>query len=234
MRFWAAILALLLWPTMASAQAYQCRPPASFSPPNISKPAKEQRRSRPVAGYVMALSWSPEFCRTRQNDRRHATQCGGNAGRFGFILHGLWPEASDARYPQWCREVRPPRASVAKRHFCMMPSARLQAHEWAKHGSCMVRSPENYLKVSQILFDAVRWPDMDGLSRKPLTVAQFRAAFAAANQGLSSDMIQLKVNGRGWLQEVRVCLSKRFRPRKCPAHMRPVPGGRELKIWRGA
>ncbi len=189
---------------------------------------------RPIAGYVLALSWSPEFCRTRVNDPRHATQCGGEQGSFGFILHGLWPEARDAAYPQWCRAVRPPEPVTVARNFCRIPSARLQAHEWAKHGSCMTRRADTYFRIGGILFDAVRYPNMDGLSRRDISVGRFREAFAVANDGLDPDMIRLKVNERGWLQEVRLCLADNFRPRRCPAHLRAEPAGRALKIWRGA
>lgn len=84
------------------------------------------------------------------------------------------------------------------------------------------------------MFGAVRFPDMDRLSRKPLTAGAFRTAFAAANDGLTSEMIRLKINRRGWLQEVRLCLAENFRPSRCPASMRRADDNREVKIWRGA
>lgn len=59
------------------------------------------RRVLPVSGYTLALSWSPEFCKPRQNQRAHTVQCGGQHGSFGLVVHGLWPE-SGASWPQWC------------------------------------------------------------------------------------------------------------------------------------
>jgi len=83
------------------------------------------------------------------------------------------------------------------------------------------------------MFDAVRFPDMDRLSRKPLTAGQFRNAFAAANDGVQPEMLRLKVNQRGWLQEVKLCLAQNFRPRRCPVHMQAVKDDLPVKIWRG-
>jgi ribonuclease T2 len=181
----------------------------------------------------LALSWSPEYCRSRKASPRDKTQCSGEDGSFAFILHGLWPETRGPGYPQWCASTKPLPPAVVKRNFCMMPSTKMMAHEWAKHGTCMTRRPETYFRVSRIMFDAVRFPDMDRLSRKPLTAGQFRNAFAAANDGVMPEMVRLKVNARGWLQEVRLCLGGNFRPQRCPAYMRAVKESEPVKIWRG-
>ena len=178
---------LLLLPVAANAQSYQCRAPSGLSAPATSKPASEPRRVKPVTGYTLALSWSPEFCRTRMDSRRDRSQCSGDDGSFAFILHGLWPETRGPAYPQWCAATKPLPPAVVMRNFCMMPTTRLMAHEWAKHGTCMTKRPETYFRVSRIMFDAVRFPDMDRLSRKPLTAGQLREAFAAANDGVTPE-----------------------------------------------
>lgn len=240
MNFWtksAIVLPLagmLIFSSAANAQSYQCRTPSVLQPaPPERKPASEPRRVKPVTGYTLALSWSPDYCRTRKDSARDRSQCSGEDGSFAFILHGLWPATRGRGYPQWCTATKALPPVEVKRNFCMMPSTRLMAHEWAKHGSCMTRRPETYFRVSRILFDAVRFPDMDWLSRKPLTAAQFRNAFAAANDGLQPDMLRLKVNERGWLQEVKLCLGQSFRPKRCPAYMRAVKDDMPVKIWRG-
>ncbi|MEP2103857.1 MAG: ribonuclease T [Parasphingorhabdus sp.] len=226
---------LLAAPTLAHAQAYQCRAPALTQPvAPASKSSKEPRRIMPVSGYTLAMSWSPEYCRLRKDSTRDKSQCGGDDGSFGFILHGLWPDAQGGSYPQWCRATKALPPAVVKRNFCMMPSTRLMAKEWAKHGTCMTRRPETYFRISKIMFGAVEFPNMDRLSRKPLTAGALRQAFAAANDGLGTDMIRLKVNGRGWLEEVRLCLGKSFRPQRCPRNMRGLKDDRPVKIWRGA
>lgn len=230
----ALFVLLAIAATSANAQSYQCSPSSGLSAPAERKPASEPRRVKPVTGYTLALSWSPEFCRTRKDSRRDKTQCSGDDGSFAFILHGLWPETRGPAYPQWCAATKALPPAVVKRNFCMMPTTRLMAHEWAKHGTCMTKRPETYFRVSRIMFDAVRFPNMDRLSRKPLTAGQFRNAFAAANDGVTPEMLRLKVNQRGWLQEVKLCLGKNFRPTRCPAYLRAVRADAEVKIWRGA
>lgn len=218
-----------------SAQSYQCRAPSLANPAAAArKPADEPRRVKPLSGYTLAMSWSPEFCRMRQDSSGHKTQCSGDDGSFDFILHGLWPDAQGTSYPQWCRATKGLSPEIVKRNFCMIPSPRLMASEWAKHGTCMTKRPETYFRISRIMFGAVEFPNMDRLSRKPLTAGALRKAFAAANDGLKPEMMRLKVNRRGWLKEVRLCLGKSFRPQRCPRHMKAVKDDMPVKIWRGA
>jgi ribonuclease T2 len=73
-------LALTL-PATAHAQAYQCRAPQVASVPPITPDAP--RRILPVTGYTLALSWSPEFCKPRKDQRSHAVQCSGTNGICG-------------------------------------------------------------------------------------------------------------------------------------------------------
>lgn len=233
----AFALAALLFPTPIGAQALQCRVPETVPQPRAEY-APQERRVTPVAGYTLALSWSPEFCRTRLRDRAHRLQCGGldngGAGRFGFILHGLWPESDDARWPQWCRRVPALSRERLRPFLCTTPSTRLLQHQWAKHGSCMTRSPRFYLRAGRRLFRAVRYPDMNALSRnRNLTAGQFARAFAAANRRMSADMLQIVTNDRGWLTEVRICLGRDFRMRRCPAWQRGTAARSRLAIWRG-
>jgi len=232
---WCIFFAVFFSSTMVHAQSYQCRAPSlSNAPPPARKPADEPRRIKPISGYTLAIGWSPEFCRLRQDSGRHKTQCSGDDGSFGFILHGLWPDAQGPSYPQWCRATKALPPAIVKRNFCMIPSPRLMASEWAKHGTCMTKRPETYFRISRIMFGAVEFPNMDRLSRKPLTAGALRSAFAAANDGLRPDMMRLKVNRRGWLQEVRLCLGKSFRPQRCPVNMKAVKDDAPVKIWRGA
>ncbi|MEM8695420.1 MAG: ribonuclease T [Pseudomonadota bacterium] len=237
MRRWATALALLALPVSLHAQARECRIPDRIETPRAVAIPSGERRTAPVTWHILALSWSPEFCRTRRGEVRHRMQCGGiadgGAGRFGFILHGLWPETDGPRWPQWCRPVTALPRALVREHLCTTPSVRLIQHEWAKHGSCMTRDPGRYLRAGTILYRAVRYPDMNALSRRNLTVRQFADAFAAANRGLSADMIRVQSNRRGWLTEVRVCLGRDFRPRRCPNWQRGARLNERLRIWRG-
>ncbi len=231
-------LAAALLPATVAAQAPQCLIPSQIAAPRVEPIPEGERRIAPITHYQLALSWSPEFCRTRRGDREHRLQCGGiangGAARFGFVLHGLWPETDGPRWPQWCRPVPALSRAIVREHLCAMPSVQLVQHEWAKHGSCMTRDPQRYLRASTILYRAVRYPDMDALSRdRTLTVGAFARAFAAANRGLEPEMIRVQRNDRGWLTEVRLCLADNFRPMRCPAFHRAAPDNARLSIWRG-
>ena len=227
----ATPLLLLACASPLAAQAYQCRVPATARAPDIRPDGPV--RVTPVSGYTMALSWSPEFCKPRAGQRSHARQCSGRDGRFGFVLHGLWPQS--ARFwPQWCPTSAWPTGAQLAGQLCRSPSARLVARQWAKHGACMARTPRTYFRVSNILFDSLRWPDLDRLSRKEaLTAGDLREVFVAANRGWRKEAVGIVSNERGWLEEVRLCYDRRFRPTACYAQRFGPSDDAALNIWRG-
>lgn len=240
---WALPLALLVGSSAIhqplAAQAWQCQAPAKISRPLLELAPRGEIRRTPVAGYVLALSWSPEFCRTRLNDPAEKLQCGGTIGDFGFVLHGLWPQARGGGYPAWCRaEGLLSRPNVSA-NICLAPSAQLLQHQWAKHGSCMARRPETYFGAAKLMFEAIEFPEMDRLSRqqkkdgRPLTAAGLAEAFATYNEGLPAEAIKVQLNERGWLDEVRICLARNFRPQRCSRTVEGVSDKAVVKIWRG-
>ncbi|HEX7751635.1 MAG TPA: ribonuclease T [Novosphingobium sp.] len=221
-------LALLL-PTSALAQAYQCTPPSRVAPTLPPKPDGPVRRVA-IARYTLAVSWSPEFCR---GDRR-SMQCSGANGRFGFVLHGLWPEARRGPPPQWCGMTPRPSPDLIRRSLCMTPVPHLIEHEWAKHGSCMVRTPDAYYRTAGILWRSLRWPDADRLSRQEnLTVGDLRRAFVLANRDWKAAQVGVAVSRTGWLRELRLCYGRDFMPQACPRDGLGPPDSAPLKIWRG-
>lgn len=231
----AALLALV--PTAAQAQAPACTTPNRVSVPRLEQPRRGDKIRKPeIVGYLLSLSWSPQHCAELRNPKgaRDRFQCSGEKGRFGWVLHGLWPEAATAAYPQWCRPAKIVPQPVLRRHMCMTPSAQLLQHEWAKHGTCMSPNPAAYFRAAEILFRAVRFPDMEKLAREPQTAGSIRRAFAAANEGVGAPMIAVTVDNKGWLNEVRLCLGARMRPQRCkpfqagegdrrPVRVRPLP-----------
>lgn len=216
-----------------AAQASQCNvSQGSASVPRVSQDG--QRRTMSAAGYTLALSWSPEFCRTRQNSRSHARQCSGDQGKFRFIVHGLWPEGAGRQYPQYCATSPRLSSAEARRNLCMTPSTSLLAREWTKHGTCMTRRPEDYFKITRILWGSLRWPDFYDLSRrKNLTAGEIRTAFAKANPYWEERHIGLVTNERGWLTEMRLCYGKNFMPTRCTNRQFGPKDGSRVKIWRG-
>ena len=228
---WPLFLALLASAAPLSAQAYQCRVPQAVTVPPV-RPDGPTRRP-PVTGYTLALSWAPEFCKGRQSRKADAVQCSGANGRFGLVVHGLWPEGRGT-WPQWCPTTRRLSPAEARANLCMMPSARLQATEWRKHGACMTATPNGYFKVTRILFGGLRLPDLDRLSKEPaLGAGTVRKRFAAANPGWRADAVGVVLNERGWLEELRLCYGKDFMPARCDRRRFGPPDSAPVKIWRG-
>ncbi len=199
----------------------------------LELPEPGQVRRTATDGYILALSWSREYCKGREHDPAMRLQCSGEIGDFGFVLHGLWPEAKGPNYPQYCRSVGVLSRKVVADNICMTPSVQLLQHEWAKHGTCMARTPETYFGAAKLLVSAIEFPDMDRLSRKPLNAVGLADAFADINERLPANAVRVKSNERGWLQEVRICLGKDLKPRRCRAFTQGAADKAEVKIWRG-
>lgn len=231
---WLAALVALL-PGTALAQAYQCQIPGRDLRAPASLPTPDgPSRVLPIGGYLMALSWSPEFCRGRLTDKGPPGQCNRASGEFGFILHGLWPQGKGDQYPQYCGTSRPLDSVTVRGNFCRMPSVSLMARQWVKHGSCTGWDAARYFKVSGILFDSIQYPDMERLSRDPaLNAGLLRREFLASNPGWRADAVAIHANGRGWLKEIRLCYDRRFRPAACARSAKGSPDKTRIKIWRG-
>ena len=229
----AALAALTLAPGAAHAQAYQCRvPQGPISVPAV--PRDGPVRQVPATGYTLALSWSPEYCRTRADSAADARQCSGRFGRFGFIVHGLWPEGRGAAWPQWCPAQHRPTSRELARNLCLTPSESMLAHEWAKHGACMAPRPESYFRTVRILWNGLRWPDFDRLGRRgELTAGRVREEFSQANRLWQPEAIGLVLSERGWLRELRLCYDTRFRPTACDARRFGPADSAPVHIWRG-
>ncbi|MEZ5680962.1 MAG: ribonuclease T [Erythrobacter sp.] len=218
-------------PAPLLAQAYQCRIPRTVTIPQVSPDSAVRRM--PVTGYTLALSWSPGFCRGREGRAADRRQCSGREGRFGIVVHGLWPEGGRS-WPQWCAPQIRPQPQDLRGNMCISPSARLLARQWAKHGSCMARRPATYFKVTRILWNGLRMPDFDRVSREvDLTAGTIRTRFVDANPGWFAEAVGVKLNSRGWLEELRLCYDKRFMPKACDRGRFGSKDDRAAKIWRG-
>ena len=215
--FLPALAALLMTPACGK-QVPSCTVPADLPRPMLEGPTVEQpRRVLPIAGYTLALSWSPQYCASRATSPQDHIQCGGTVGHFGFTLHGLWPDGKGAQWPQYCRPTRLVSEKLIRDNLCSMPSPQLIQHEWEKHGTCMVKTPAEYFDRSGALYHALSFPDMTELRGRTMTVADFQKSFAEANEGMRADQLRLGVTRDGWLEEVWICLNKRFARRSCPA-----------------
>jgi ribonuclease T2 len=230
----AGVLAVFAFPSMALAQAQQCAVPSRLPPSHAEGPtAKDPRRQMPIGGYTLAVTWSPEHCAGSINTD-DAFQCGADGtggGRFGFALHGLWPDGAGKSWPQYCRPAAPLPPAVIRAHLCSTPSAQLIQHEWAKHGTCMKDSPTRFFARSRALYRKLRFPDMGMLAqRRGLGVGDVATAIAAVNPGLRADMMRINATRDGWLSEVWFCLNLRFAPVRCPAGQNGMKPDEPVKI----
>jgi len=218
-------------PGTGHAQVEQCVAPRIVPQVRAEGPTeREPRRVIPIGSYTLALSWSPEHC-AGSTSAKDAFQCSGRGGQFGFVLHGLWPDGTGKTWPQYCRAsgVLPP--PVIRANLCVTPSAQLIQHEWAKHGTCMTTRPAAYFDRSRKMYGKLRFPDMAALARRDdLTAGDVADAMAAENADLRANMMRVTTTRDGWLDEIWMCLDKRFAAEPCKAGSGGVRPGAPIKI----
>jgi ribonuclease T2 len=226
-------LALLVAPGVAVAQAEQCSIPSTLPRPHPDLPSASQpRRILPIGGYTLALTWAPEYCHEKAREPEARFECR-SGNRFGFTLHGLWPDGIGKEWPQYCAATPLLPTPLIRKTVCATPSPQLIQHEWAKHGTCMGITPDAYFARSTGLYGKLRFPDVRALSRGPLNAGQLATAIAAVNPGLPASAIRVTVNKRGWLDELWLCLDKSFAYAPCHAGSGGVSATTTVKIWRG-
>ena len=224
----------LLVPSAAHAQLASCRLPAALPLPKLSEPSQSQpRRVMPIRSYTLALSWAPEYC-ARGSDVG-SFQCGRSCNRFGFVLHGLWPNGEGKSWPQYCRPAQRLTPAILRANLCATPSVDLLQHEWAKHGTCMRGPPKAYFDQARGLYGRLRFPDMAALSRdKALTVETFKQALIAANAGekpvLPGTSVRIGFTRQGWLDEVQICFDQRLKYTTCAPQTQDVAAGQLVRI----
>ncbi|MDR3435822.1 ribonuclease T2 family protein [Telmatospirillum sp.] len=185
--------------------------------------AKSPMADGPQAGdfdyFLLALSWSPEYC--AQNEEKTAAQSQCRASRsLGFVVHGLWPELDRGRAPTSCPTSGGVSGPVINEMMAIMPSAGLINHEWSVHGSCSGLSPEDYFGRVLGAFRHIRIPRALEQSKEgpQPNVSQLKQWFVDVNPGLRPDMLTIHCDrGNGALREVRFCLGKSLEFRLCPA-----------------
>lgn len=213
-RQWTTVglaLAALAAPGQGAAQADRCVLPRTIAPaPERPAPAAEVSRT-PYDHHVLAMTWSPEWCRERADRPSERLQCRDNS--FGFVLHGLWPSAAKGPHPRYCRRAPPLAPETVRQSLCMTPSAELLQHEWAAHGTCAWPDSRRYFETARQLWATFRRPEpRPGV----MTAGELRAAFRKANPSLPAEAIHVRVSSGNRLLEVGLCLDLAFHPRACP------------------
>lgn len=164
--------------------------------------------------YVLALSWSPNWC-LREGDDRDAPECAAGAGR-GWTLHGLWPQY-ESGWPSYCRTTaRDPSRAMTRGMEDIMGSAGLAWHQWKKHGRCSGLSAEAYFDASRRAYDAVQRPEVLRKLDRDVTLpaSLVEEAFLRENPDWSADMLTITCRDRQ-IQEARLCLTRDLAPRRC-------------------
>ncbi len=174
--------------------------------------------------YVMALSWSANWC-TLEGDARDDPQC--DAGRgHDFVLHGLWPQYEEG-WPSFCRTAeRDPPRSLTAAQADLFGGAGAAFYQWKKHGRCSGLSAAAYFDAARRAFGAVAVPEVFARLRRDLRLPAdvVEEAFLEANPSLSPDGVIVTCRD-GMVQEVRICLTRDLALRACNADVGRVCRG---------
>ena len=164
--------------------------------------------------YLLSLSWSPAFC-IQQPD---SPECSGPR-RFGFIVHGLWPQ-NERGWPQNCGGGDVPDSVVASISD-LMPAKKLIYHEWTTHGTCSGLDPQAYFDLVRKARTSVNVPaslqnPSTAIQQPPSAIVD---AFMQANPRLPADSVVATCSRQGAprLREVHVCFDKTLGARACSA-----------------
>lgn len=164
--------------------------------------------------YVLALSWSPNWC-ALEGDARGAEQCGRD---FGWIVHGLWPQYEDG-WPSYCPTVaRAPSRTLTGAQADLFGAGGAAWYQWKKHGVCSGLEAEDYYRLAREAWARVNRPEvlakLDRAVKLPAKVIE--QAFLEANPGWTPDTVTITCKD-GHIQEARVCLTRDLDPRACGA-----------------
>lgn len=198
-RLWVILLTILLMPPVPQATA-EGEPAGEFD------------------YYVLALSWSPNWC-ALEGDARQSDQCDARHDH-GWILHGLWPQFNRG-WPSFCRTPEaPPSRRMTAEMTDIMGSSGLAWHQWKKHGTCSGLDAQSYFSLSRTAYGQIARPlafrQLDRSVRLPARLVE--DAFLKDNPDLSRDSLTITCRD-GHIQEARICLSK---------ELTPVPCGRDV------
>jgi len=202
---------------------------------SFAKDKKSPTTSDAAAGdfdyFLLALSWAPDFCASNPSNRSSA-ECDPQK-HMGLVVHGLWPQYDNGKWPQSCASTPPVASSTVKHMMPIMPGKQLIQHEWAKHGTCSGLSVKDYFGAIEKLYNGLQVPDdfKHPSSSSKTDAAKIEQKFAAANNAPKSAFrVSCPANE---FSAVEICLSKDLQYQACPSTLkecrasqisvRPVP-----------
>jgi ribonuclease T2 len=165
--------------------------------------------------YLLSLSWSPAFCLQSPD----SAECQGPR-RFGFIVHGLWPQ-NERGWPEHCAGDSVVPESVAQQIADLMPSRQLVVHEWSAHGTCSGLTPADFFALVRRAYTRVAIPRSVGGPGAPVeeAPATIVAEFQRVNPDFPAQSVAATCSRQGAprLSEVHVCFDRDLNPRACSA-----------------
>ncbi|HUI85463.1 MAG TPA: ribonuclease T2 [Candidatus Binatia bacterium] len=168
--------------------------------------------------YLLTLSWSPEFCATHAGSAP-ASECG-PGHRFGFVVHGLWPQNENGPYPRFCAPASPVAHDTVQRLLAIMPDRSLIQHEWSEHGTCSGLDAQSYFATIEKAFANLQIPPEYRASAPsaPASPAAIEQEFAGANHAPPS-AFRIACSGSHFVA-LQVCLTKDLQYRQCGSGLR--------------
>ena len=152
--------------------------------------------------YVLALSWSPNWC-AREGDARRSDQCDARHD-FGWVLHGLWPQFHQG-WPSFCKTIeRAPSRGMTAAMTDISGIAGLAWHQWKKHGTCSGLSAADYYALSRKAYEqVVRPPVLRRLTQEvQLPASVIEDAFLRVNPSLKANMLTITCKS-GYIEEAQ-------------------------------
>jgi ribonuclease T2 len=185
----------------------------------LTATARHRRHADDTPGefdyYLLSLSWSPAFCLQSPN----SPECNGPR-RYGFIVHGLWPQ-NERGWPQNCGSSERLPDSVAQQISDLMPARKLIYHEWSTHGTCSGLGAADFFALVRRAHDSVAVPSTyrnpgAAIEQGPDAVVN---EFLRANPRLPAQSVVATCSNQGAprLREVHVCFDRELKPRACSA-----------------
>jgi ribonuclease T2 len=157
--------------------------------------------------YLLALSWSPEFCYSHPDK----PEC--QSGHYGFVVHGLWPQYIDG-YPEHCSTASG--LSNPSEVADIMPDAWLVDHEWTTHGTCSGLDAENYFQLLRRAFTSIKVPARFIAPHENFSIPpeEVKRDFVQTNPKFTADEMTVSC-GNNYLTAVSFCMTKDLKPTAC-------------------
>ena len=159
--------------------------------------------------FGLVFNWSPKYCSRLSSERKKKEMQCAKENDFGWIVHGLWAQVSNATkvsdHPRWCKgDLSGLPFDKIEPYLCMTPSSKLLQGEWEKHGSCDFDTADQFYKTTYELYSKINMPNF--------------------NHGIKSTIRWIKSNNpflanKRLMQvgsEIMICYSKDFNVIDCP------------------